>query len=149
MSHRKDPLDQLIDSTYEFGRIMRHQMLGEMHAGKPVNFLQIHALFLISEEEGMTMKQLANLLHVSSPSATSLVNRLVKMQWVGRMHDESNRKLVRLWLTQPGKKILKEKHDRRREVLRSIFGKLTSKEQLQLSHLHQKLSRTLSFSHRG
>lgn len=138
-----DPLDQLIDSTYDFGRIMRQLMMGQM-GGRGENMLHIHALFLISEQEGLTMKELATALHVSSPSATSLINRLVAMQWVGRMHDDRNRKLVRLWLTPLGKRILKEKHDRRRDILRRIFGHLTPAEQRQLTRLHEKLSRHLS-----
>ena len=89
------------------------------------------------------MKEIAKSLHITSPSATSLVNRLVDMKWVGREHDTENRKLVRLRLTPLGKKILREKHEKRREVLRHIFGHLTQPEQLQLAHLHEKLSHTL------
>ena len=146
MSPKKNALDRLIDSTYNFGRIMRQQMIGAVKGGSGANLLHIHTLFLISEQEGLTMKDLAKSLHVASPSATSLVDRLVKMQWVGRMHDDKNRKLVRLWLTPLGKRILKEKHDRRREVLRSIFGHLTAAEQLQLAKLHDKLSSKFSQS---
>lgn len=144
MSTPKDPIDRVIESTYEFGRYMRQQMLTDTQAGHMINFLQLHALFIISESEGMTMKELAKALHVSSPSATSLVNRLVRTQWVGRMHDDRNRKLVRLWLTPLGKRILREKHDTRREALRHIFGLLSRSEQLQLARLHEKLSRKLS-----
>ena len=144
MTPAKDSLDRLIDSTYDFGRIMRQQMMGGMKIAGGANMLHIHALFLISEQEGLTMKELAKSLHIASPSATSLINRLVKMQWVGRMHDEMNRKLVRLWLTPLGKRILRQKHERRRDVLRHIFGHLTANEQLQLAKLHEKLSSKLS-----
>ena len=144
MNPTKDPLDRLIDSTYDFGRIMRQQMLGGMKMGGGTNPLHLHALFLISEQEGLTMKELATSLHVSSPSATALANRLVRMTWVGRMHDDKNRKLVRLWLTPLGKRILKEKHERRRVVLRHIFGHLTKSEQLELARLHEKMSRHLA-----
>ncbi len=144
MHSRKDPLDRLIESTYDFGRFMRQQMMGGMSTGKGGNLLHVHTLFLISEQRGMTMKELAQSLHVSSPSATSLVDRMVKMQWVARMHDEKNRKLVRLTLTPLGKRILKQKHDMRRNVLRHIFGLLTVAEQLQLTRLHEKLITRLS-----
>lgn len=144
MHSAKNSLDRLIDSTYDFGRIMRQQMLGGMKVGGGANMLHIHALFLISEQERLTMKELAKALHVSSPSATSLINRLVAIHWVGRKHDEQNRKLVRLWLTPLGKRILKEKHERRSDILRSIFGHLTPVEQRQLARLHEKLSRHLS-----
>jgi DNA-binding MarR family transcriptional regulator len=143
MSVLKDPIDRIIESTYDFGRFMRHQMMSEMHGQKPVNFLQMHALFIISESEGMTMKALAKALHISSPSATSLANRLVRMQWVTRLHDTANRKLVRLRMTPLGKKILREKNDRRREVLRRVFSFLTPSEQAQLARLHEKLSSKL------
>ncbi len=146
MREKKDSLDRLIESTYEFGRIMRQQMLGGMKLKGGANPLHLHALFLISEQEGLTMKELAKLLHVSSPSATSLVNRLVNMQWVGRMHDDKNRKLVRLWLTPLGKRIFREKNDRRRDVLRNIFGLLSPEEQMVLSRLHEKMSESLSSS---
>lgn len=143
MHSRTDPIDRLIESTYDFGRIMRQLMIGRL-GGKGENMLHIHALFVISEQEGLTMKEFAKSLHVSSPSATSLMNRLVKMQWVERMHDEANRKLVRLWLTPLGKRVLREKNERRRDVLRHVFGFLTASEQLQLARLHEKLGRKLS-----
>lgn len=148
MNPTKDPLDGLIDSTYDFGRIMRQIMMARLSSGsrggKGQNLLHIHALFLISEQEGMTMKEIATSLHVSSPSATSLINRLVKMKWVRRKHDAHNRKLVRLWLTPLGKRILKEKHDRRHDILRHIFGHLSPAEQRQLTRLHEKLRTHLS-----
>lgn len=144
MSQKKNSIDRLIDSTYDFGRIMRQQMICGMKLGGGANLLHIHTLFLISEQEGVTMKELATSLHISSPSATSLANRLVKMRWVDRRHDEENRKLVRLGLTTLGKKILRENHERRRSVLRHIFSHLTQAEQAQLARLHEKLSQTLS-----
>ncbi len=144
MSPRKNAIDRLIESTYDFGRIMRQQMIGQAKTADGANLLHIHALFLISEMKGMTMKQLADSLHISSPSATSLVNRLVRTGWVGRLHDKQNRRLVRLRLTPSGKTILRKKHERRRQVLRRIFGLLTTAEQLELARLHEKLSTKLS-----
>ena len=144
MSPRKNAIDRLIESTYDFGRIMRQQMIGHGKNDDGTNLLHIHSLFLISDTKGMTMKQLADSLHISSPSATSLVNRLVRSDWVTRVHDEANRKLVRLSLTPAGKRILQTKHERRRQVLRRIFGLLTTAEQTELARLHEKLSSKLS-----
>ena len=144
MSARKNPIDRLIDSTYDFGRLMRQQMIGQMKAVDGANLLHIHTLFLISETKGMTMKQLAQSLHISSPSATSLVNRLVRTGWVARMQDAHNRKLVRLKLTALGMQMLRKQHEKRRRVLRHIFSLLTVSEQLELARLHEKLSSKLS-----
>ncbi len=134
-----DTLDRLILSTYEIGRVMRsHMMCGHATHAK-MNLAEVHGLLLISERPRMTMTELSEALHVSLPSATSLVNRLVKSKLVQRRHDTRNRKLVRLSLTASGKKFLGEQHRRRREMLRNIFGLLTSEEQGTLCRLHEDL----------
>jgi DNA-binding MarR family transcriptional regulator len=142
-----DSIDRLIDSTWEFGRVMRRMMLGGQHGDTRINPLHIHALFLVAEKPGTTMKEFATGMHVTSPSATSMVNRLVRLKWVKRGHDKVNRKLVRLQLTQEGKRVLREKDAKRRSILRGIFGLLTPSEQRQLAQLHEKLGRKLSSFH--
>lgn len=132
-----DPIGRIIQSTVEFGRIMRHQMM--CAPGEQMNFVQIHALMVIAEQPGITMKELATGMHVTSPSATSLVNRLVKLKWVDRKHDTKNRKLVRLKLTAKGASELKAKQEARGKILRELFGYLSSTEQETLAAIHEKL----------
>jgi DNA-binding MarR family transcriptional regulator len=112
---------------YEIGRILRQKMMpcdcDDLHMG------QIHALLFILEQPGMTMKELSELLRVSSPSTTSLVDRLVKVKLVLRLQDENNRRFVRLKLTTKGVHLLKEKMDERREIFADILSVLSSKDQ--------------------
>ncbi len=140
-----DPIGRIIQSTVEFGRIMRHQLI--CAPGAQVNFVQIHALMVIGEQSGITMKELATGMHVTSPSATSLVNRLVKLKWVDRKHDTKNRKLVRLKLTPKGAAELKNKQEARAKVLRELFGFLSSTEQETLAAIHEKLIHAYHVSH--
>ncbi len=136
MRHR-DPVDSLIGSTLDIARAMRHRVFcgtkDGLHPG------QLHAMLLIDEQPGMTMKELAGLLHITSPSATSLINRVVRLGLVQRRHDASNRKLVRLRLSAKGADLLKRKHDERNKALKSLFCVLTPAEQAHLSSIHQKL----------
>jgi DNA-binding MarR family transcriptional regulator len=134
----EDPIERLIESSFEIGRVMRHHMKfdGKEHG---VNFLQIHALIIINEQKGITMKQLADALHVTSPSATSFVNRLVKLGWVERLHDPANRKLVRLRITVAGGKLLRIKMERRQKMIRELFSLLTPHEQSMLADLQDKI----------
>lgn len=143
----RDAIDRLIDSTWEFGRVMRRMMLGAQGGEARVNPLHLHALFLVGDRPGLTMKEFAAGMHVTSPSATSLVNRLVKVSLVRRAHDRQNRKLVRLILTTEGERMLREKDAKRRRILRGIFGLLTVSEQRQLALLHEKLGKKLSSLH--
>src|SRR5260221_4502922 len=97
--------ENLIDLTFEVTRFVRKKMASFSSDDKSVNWLQMHAVLLIAEREGVTMKELAHFMKVSAPSATSFVNRLVKMKWVERIADERNRKLVRLRITSVGQKM--------------------------------------------
>lgn len=137
MPSRPDTIDTLIGSTLEIGRAMRHRVFCNTKDGLHPG--QLHAMFVISEHPGMTMKELASALHITSPSATSLVNRVVQLGLVQRKHDTKNRKLVRLRLSKKGAGLLHRKHEERNKSLRELFGMLSVSEQTQLSSIHQKL----------
>ena len=134
-----DPIDRIMQTTFDMGRIFRQKMMLCDQDMITMNPLQIHALFIVEERKGLTMTELAEALHVSSPSATSLVNRLVKFGWISRGHDAKNRKLVRVQLTAEGKKFLKRKHQERHAIMMELFGFLTPEEQETLASLHEKI----------
>ncbi len=138
-------VDQIIQTVFELGRVIRHDVIAKEKGkvGDRTNFLQIHALFLIDAHEGMTMKEFATAMMVTSPSATSFVNRLVKMGWVTRVSDPNNRKVIRLKLSAKGKTVMKKRMSEKREHMRSILDLLPAKDQSDmariLSTLHSKL----------
>jgi DNA-binding MarR family transcriptional regulator len=138
-----DPVDRIMQSTFEMGRVFRQRMMGAEAASErgpgAANLLQMHALLIVEEHKGITMKQLADALHVASPSATSLVNRLVKLRWIQRLQDPANRKLVRLKLTETGRTFLRRKHQRRRELMRELLAFLSSDERESLARLQEKI----------
>jgi DNA-binding MarR family transcriptional regulator len=143
-------VDQIIHTVFELGRLIRHDALcrEKGREGEKTNFLQIHALFIIDAQEGLTMKEFASALMITSPSATSFINRLVRMGWVTRMSDPKNRKIIRLKLSAKGKTVMKKKMLERREHMHSILNQLSSKDQESLSRILTTLhSKLLTHSH--
>lgn len=138
--------DDLIDLTFEVSRCMRRYM-HTLIMDKSVNWLQMHALIQLSEQEGITMTEIAQFMKVSAPTATSFVNRLVKLKWIERKSDATNRKLVRLYLTDAGKKILKEKVKQRREIMQKVVTLLSEQDQKDLARIYRNLLLALSRSH--
>ncbi len=104
---------------------------------------QLHALMHIREHEGITMKELADYLKITSPSATSFVNRLVKLRLVERTHDDINRKLVRLKLSKQGNAMLETKKRQRTEIMRDILSLLPSKDRQELARILSSLAQAL------
>lgn len=143
-----NPSNDLIDLTFEILRHVRKKMVcAPVKDVRPVNFLQMHGLFIISEHEGLTMKELSEHMKVSAPTSTSFVNRLVRSKWIERVSDDKNRKLVRLRLTATGKEVLKEKMQERRGLLHGIVSLLSEQDQKDLARIYRNLLTSLSRHH--
>jgi DNA-binding MarR family transcriptional regulator len=63
---------------------------------------QLRVLFLVREAPGVTAGELAQRIGVTPPTISGIVDRLVKMDLVRREDDESDRRLVRNFLTEQG-----------------------------------------------
>jgi DNA-binding MarR family transcriptional regulator len=63
---------------------------------------QLRVLFLVRESPGVTAGELATRLAVTPPTISGIVDRLVKLSLIRREDDESDRRLVRNFLTEAG-----------------------------------------------
>lgn len=63
---------------------------------------QLRVLFLVRETPGVTAGELAQRLAVTPPTISGIVDRLVKLDLIRREDDESDRRLVRNFLTDAG-----------------------------------------------
>ncbi len=118
-----------------------HQLLRKHDAA--IHWPQLHGLMLIREHEGMTMKELAQALRITAPSTTSFVERLVSLRWVTRHADPKNRKLVRVKVTDGGKRILADAMQQKKRLLRKVFGLMPAKDQNEFARILQELCNTL------
>lgn len=138
----KNAADLIIDLMHEIHRIMRRRMTSfEREYG--INFQQLFGLMILAEHEGMTMKELATQLHVTSPTATFFVNRLVRLGWVKRHADRANRKLVRLRLTPKGRALLHKVVRARRAMIEKIVAALSVRDQREYARILTIIVHTL------
>ena len=63
---------------------------------------QLRVMFLMRESPGVTAGELASRLSVTPPTISGIVDRLVKLGLVRREDDESDRRLVRNFLSDAG-----------------------------------------------
>lgn len=108
-----------------------------------MNPMQMHALMIIREHAGLTMKEFAQLLHITSPSATSFVNRLVKLRWAKRSSDPVNRKLVRLRVTEEGVKVVTIRMKEHAQMMREVFSLLSIADQRSFARILGNLQKAL------
>ena len=102
--------------------------------------LRFSTLQFVLEKKNPTMNDLAKYLRVKPPSATSLINGLVKSGFIGRKKNKNDRRIVNLHATIKGKKYFKASFLKMRENIKSIYSHLNNKEIDQLIKILKKIA---------
>jgi len=97
-------------------------------------------LRLIGEKHQVAMKEVAGFLAITPPSATALVNHLVKSGYVQRISDKNDRRTVHLQLTKTGQTMMQKSLTEHCKIFIKLLKKLNAKEQLQLLNILKKIT---------
>jgi len=111
------------------------QLMRSLHAWRPgqprpwfeshVTLPQIKALGLLaSRTSGLSGRELAGLLAVGPSAVTPLVDRLVEHGWARREEDRADRRITRLFITEPGQVLLERMVAGQRELIASALCEL-------------------------
>ncbi|HVS79621.1 MAG TPA: MarR family transcriptional regulator [Candidatus Paceibacterota bacterium] len=103
------------------------------------SLLQVKTLGLVAEMKNPSMKDIAEYLHILSPSATDIVNRLVRDGKLERRKDKADKRIVRLHLTPSGKKMLNAGLKQMKERLQAALSVLNAEEKSELAALLEKI----------
>ena len=108
----------------------RHQLSGS----------QLRIVFLVAHQpNGLTVKEIAENLEVTSGAVTQLIDELVKKEFVTRSEDKTDRRIIRVALSKKTQAIF---HDIRSKFLSRVsplFDGLTDQEIETLSRLLMKI----------
>lgn len=113
---------------FSVGRIIRSRMEPYL----PISFTQFQALQILEEGKGLTMRAIAEHFKIAAPSATAVVNELVKAGFVKRTENAKDRREVILTLTAKGKKMLQVASISRKKVVSEVLSVLSFQDRKQL-----------------
>jgi DNA-binding MarR family transcriptional regulator len=71
-------------------------------APRGLTFLQFHILFKVGRNKMLRVSQLADLVGIHLSSLTRLLDRLIEQDLIYRYHDDEDRRVVRVELTETG-----------------------------------------------
>jgi DNA-binding MarR family transcriptional regulator len=98
--------------------------------GPDFTFLELKGLSaFIEDTQSYTISELSNLVHLPLPNITSIINRLAKKGIVKRRQDSKDRRIVRVFLTDKGKKMRFEFMKKRVREVENSLGMLSEKDQ--------------------
>ena len=89
---------------------------------------QLRLMFRVREEPGATLSSLAAHLRVSPPTASGLVDRLVRQGFLRREDDPRDRRYVRHYLSERGLAVITELEREGRALMNEILGRLSDGE---------------------
>jgi DNA-binding MarR family transcriptional regulator len=123
--------DQLIDLLAPLLAEQRRRWAERCQA-RGLSVVGFQTLSLLQEREAMPMSRLADELDVAPPNASAIVGRLAERGLVERIADPTDRRIVRVRLTDQGRGLLDEIEEARLERLRRLIGSLDPIQQRRL-----------------
>lgn len=107
------------------------------HEGLSVLGLRTLALIHLSETPP-TMKQLANQLGIHLPNASLIVDKLETDNYVERQHDDQDKRIVHVYLTEKSQRFLQAHRDQRLGLMTEALDTLSPAEQQAVLHFFEQ-----------
>ena len=93
-------------------------------AGEEVTLTQYRSLVVLASRGPQGVASLAEALSVTAPTASRLVERLVRKGLVRRRADRQDRRQVRIGLTEAGRDLVRLVTERRREEIAALLASI-------------------------
>lgn len=110
---------------------------------REISISQMVVLTLLKDGEKTIMKDIAKALSVTTSAATGLVDRMVKSDFLERVSNPNDRRIISIRMTKQGKKLIDKIAQQRRHLLVRVFGKLSQKERDAYLAILEKIRRIL------
>jgi len=127
---------QALRKTLHVHRQLMMKTLAERgtHPGEAV------CLSLLAQHDGMSQRDLADMLHLSRPRVTAMVQTLEKAGTVVRRPDEADQRLTCVYLTTEGQRLEEELRSLTVEFINRTIGAMTAADRGELERLLEELA---------
>lgn len=130
-----------IEEIDEVLMAFRHKMTDLFQKeAKKSGYTLVHfdVLMYIAEKGFVTMTNIAYFLHITPPSASSLIDKLVEKKLVNRTHMDNDRRTIHITLGGEAHKLFKSLHEKKMAIFKKMFTKLNKKEKEDLVRILNK-----------
>ena len=121
---------------------MKRDLMSKFKEGKgfcPVDYFRAEILSYLQSHKKTKMKDVANFLGITPPSATSLVDKLVQEKFLERQNDKTDRRKVLLLITKKGSLFIKKTYTEMNDIMQKTFRSLNDKDKKDLIRIYNKL----------
>ncbi len=134
---KSDQIGQIISLVFNMRQILHEKMAKNNNC--QASFLQVVTLKYI-KDKNPPMKDVADYLSITPPSATSLIDNLINSGMITRKFDPEDRRVVKVEITKKGASFIGSHIEEVSRRMRKGLATLTAKEQDQLSKILTKIT---------
>ncbi len=135
---------EIVELMFQISRSMKERMVFSSTAAN-LTLLQLLTLgFIKKSQKAVQMKDIADYLSIEMPTATSLLNKLFRLNLVNRVVDKEDRRIVRINLTKKGDTLVDEAMKRHGERIEKMLSYLDTKQKEDFYEILKILSNKLS-----
>lgn len=132
-------LNELYHTLHRLNRLMHRNAHKEGHGKGWLFHGQASLLLLLLQNDGVSQRELAEQLDIRPSSMTEMISKLDQSGLIEKKQDEKDQRVMRIYLTESGKKAAEGIIESKDELAEAFFSPLTEDEQEQLLMLTQKL----------
>jgi MarR family transcriptional regulator, organic hydroperoxide resistance regulator len=110
---------------------------------------QHHLLMQLGRLDGISQVDLAKMLMIKPSTLTVMVGRMARIGLVTKKQDELDKRIVRIYLTEKGKKLLTEAHIRMEQIEKETFEGFSEEEMAQFGRFAQRMKQNLIQATKG
>jgi MarR family transcriptional regulator, organic hydroperoxide resistance regulator len=135
---RADGADPLSSAVFaQFRRVMHvnRQLMMRMMSEQGGHPAQSGCLQVIAHNEGISQRELADMMHLSAPTVTAMVQKLERNGLIERTDDPCDQRVTRLKLTDAGRALNDDLRVARHRHMAATIGALSEADQHEFSRI--------------
>jgi len=129
---------QKLDETLIAFRHTMTTLLLKEAKGSGLSLSHLEIIMHLAHKGEVTMKDIATWLNITPPSASVLVDVLVKKNLVSRIQSEKDRRTVHIIINKEAYKLMTEIHKKKMSIFKKILSKLNNEDKEALVRILNK-----------
>lgn len=135
-----DPLSSAAFGAFMSAMHIHRQVMAKLFAERGGHMGQAVCLRVLDAHDGISQRDLADILHLSRPTVTTMLQALEKGGVIVRKTDETDQRLTRVYLTDEGRQRAGELRAVIAAHINQTFGKMTADDRREIARLLGVLS---------
>lgn len=129
---------KLEDSFLAFRHMMTSQLMTEAK-GLGLSLSHFEVIMFLAHSGEASMKEIAEIMHITPPSASTLIDTLVEKRLVKRVPSDKDRRTIHIALSPEAQKLMISVHKKKVTIFKKILSKLNGEDQENLTRILNKL----------